>query len=89
MSDHTLTIDGFVILSPLAPWDQKKGDLIHKQQAPGTFGETPELAWRKFIGQKGNLLDVSTKIQRYHDRGWRLNPARITIKLVPSDDPLP
>ncbi|MEN5278885.1 hypothetical protein ABE527_18310 [Brucella sp. TWI432] len=89
MSDQTLTIDGFVILPPLSPWDKHKGDLIYRDQAPGTFGETPELAWRKFIGHKGNMLDVSTKIQRYHDRGWRLSPARITISMQLSDVPLP
>ncbi len=89
MNDKTLTIDGFVILPPLAPWDKRKGDLIYRDQAPGTFGETPEAAWRRFIGHKGNLLDVPTKVQRFHDRGWRLNRARITISLEPSEEPLP
>lgn len=89
MSEQELTIDGFVILPPLSPWDKQKGDLIYRDQAPGTFGETPEAAWRRFIGHKGNLLDVPTKIQRYHDRGWRLSPARITISIDFSEVPLP
>lgn len=88
-TEKTLTIDGFVILPPLSPWDKHKGDLIYRNQAPGTFGETPEAAWRRFIGAKTPLLDVSVKIQRFHDRGWRLSPARFTISMELSEEPLP
>lgn len=89
MSEQELTIDGFVILPPLNPWDRRNSDLIYRNQAPGTFGETPESAWRRFIGAKTPLLDVSTKIQRLHDRGWRLAPARLTVSMQLSEDPLP
>ncbi|MBJ6722459.1 hypothetical protein I2750_19860 [Bacillus sp. PR5] len=89
MSEQELTIDGYVILPPLNPWDRRNSDLIYRDRAPGTFGETPMEAWRRCVGAKTPLLDVSTKIQRLHDRGWRLTAARITVSMTFSEDPLP
>ncbi|MRN43425.1 MULTISPECIES: hypothetical protein [unclassified Brucella] len=89
MSEQELTIDGFVILPPLDPWDRQNSDIIYRNQAPGTFGETPEAAWRRFIGARTPLLDVAMKIQRFQDRGWRLCPARFTISMKLSENPLP
>lgn len=88
IKQNTLTINGYVILPPLTQWDAPKKELIYRQQAPNTFAETPELAWRQIIRSKSNLLDLPAKIQRLHDRGWRLASARIIISVEASEDPL-
>lgn len=72
-----MKIDGYVILSPF----QAKPAL---KLASDTFGITPRDAWSKWLGGHGYDPDRSIKIQRAHDKGYRLR--RVTMELLEEDE---
>lgn len=77
-----IQIDGYVIVPPLSPWDEKHRDLIWADMGKGTFGTTPVEAWRRFIGTSNiSHMDVTEKINYFHGRGYRLKKASMTISL--------
>jgi hypothetical protein len=65
----TTTIKGFVIYCP-----HTKG-----YYAYGTFGLTAYEAWLRHCGSQYDDKDISRKIQRWHDLGYRLREATLTI----------
>ena len=71
---------GFVIVPPLSPWDEKNKALIWADMAHGTFGATEREAWQRQVRDPG-LSDgeMAMRIQRWHDRGYRIKSARIEI----------
>lgn len=44
-----------------------------------TFGVTAGEAWLRFCGSTHDDKDISRKIQAWHDKGYRLKEATITI----------
>ena len=76
-----IVIEGFVIIPPLSPWDEKHKDEIIASMSHASFGKTPAEAWRRYVhpSQYENDADLSIKIQRWHDRGYRVKTARIII----------
>ena len=71
---------GYIILPPLNPWEEKDKALIYRDMAMGTFARSPELSWRKFIGYDVEQKEVAIKIQRYHDKGYRITKVSVEVE---------
>lgn len=68
-----MKLGGYVIMQPsIIP---NKGLVPHTQ----TFAESAARAWRIFIGPNVDKMDVSTRIQAWHDRGYRVKRAILEI----------
>ena len=80
MSDAQLVIEGFVIVQPLSPWDEKHRDKIIPELSYSSFAPTELAAWCKHIGPaKAASDDRAMIIQRWHDQGYRVKQARMEI----------
>jgi hypothetical protein len=78
----TYYLDGWVIVPPLSPWDVKHKDKIWPEMSHGTFAQTARQAWRKHCQTNLVPLDegeLSIRIQRWHDGGYRAKQARLEI----------
>ena len=75
-----MNIDGFVIVPPLNPWDEKDRDNIIPRMSYKTFDLTATIAWSKHIQCQPSDNDFSRKVQSWHDNGYRLREATLTIK---------
>jgi hypothetical protein len=79
-----IKIDGYVIVGPISPWDEKYRDQIIADTAFQSFGKSPHEAWMRHLGgyrpdfDKG---DTSRRIQFYFDRGYRLKKATMEIEV--------
>ena len=63
-----MTRDGYII----AHKDWVPGVKLH--MAAHTFSATPAEAWRRHIGPS-----AETRIQRWHDRGYRVHKATLSL----------
>ena len=72
-----MKITGFVILSP----NMAEAGLYY---AYSTFGITSAEAWSRWLRSDYDDPDRSIKIQRAHDRGYRVR--RVTMELVEEDE---
>lgn len=45
-----------------------------------TFASTPARSWRYHIGPNVDKMDVSTYIQRWHDKGYRVKRVMMEIE---------
>jgi hypothetical protein len=79
MSDD-LYLDGYVIVPPLSPWDEKNKDKIIPDMSCHTFGKTATEAWSRQSHTSPMDIDFSTKVQTWHDKGYRLKKAKLTIE---------
>lgn len=68
-------VKGFVIVGP------NEGMHVRSYY---TFGVKAGEAWLRFCGPTSDDKDISRKIQAWHDRGYRLREATLTIH--PGDD---
>jgi hypothetical protein len=73
------------------PQKQIKGYVIYCPHTEGyysysTFGLTAYEAWVRYYGTQHDDKDISRKIQAWHDRGYRVREATLTIH--PGDDEL-
>jgi len=75
-----VNIDGFVIVPPLNPWVEKDRDSIIPRMSYHTFDLTATLAWAKHIQCQPSEIDFSWKVQKWHDLGYRLRDATLTVK---------
>lgn len=80
-----MKLDGFVIVPPLSPWDEKHEDEIIPDMSYHNFGKTATEAWLRHMQTK-NDLDFSRKVQYWHDRGYRLKRATLTIQMENDDE---
>lgn len=80
MAEGRVNIDGFVIVPPLNPWDEKYRDIIIPRMSYHTFDLTATLAWAKHIQCQPSVSDFSWKVQKWHDLGYRLRDATLTVK---------
>jgi hypothetical protein len=87
------TLEGFAIVGPVSPWDAKHTDAIRLDNAKSTFGQTAGEAWSRQIREYGagfDPLERSRRIQHWHDRGYRLVKATLTIDaLIAQEDAAP
>jgi hypothetical protein len=75
-------IDGFVIIPPLNPWDEKNRDVIIPAMSYNTFALTATEAWARHAQVQPREDDFSRRVQAWHDHGYRLKEATLTIKGV-------
>jgi hypothetical protein len=73
--------EGFGIVPPISPWDEKHREIIEMDMARRTVGATEAEAWRIWVVRPGSGIltpgEVSRRIQFWHDRGYRVKPIRI------------
>lgn len=75
-----IVIDGFVIVPPLSPWDEKHRDEIWAYIPPSTFGRTAAEAWRRHTRHAhSDPGEFAALVQRWHNRGYRVKRARMEI----------
>lgn len=74
-----MKLDGFVIVPPLSAWDEKYKDKIWLDMAYHSFGKTESEAWNLYTGYRSDDIDRSIKIQKWHDKGYRVKKARLEI----------
>ncbi|WP_294930559.1 hypothetical protein [uncultured Paracoccus sp.] len=80
MTDR-ITVEGFVIVPPLSPWDEKHRDEIWGYIPPNTFGRTEAEAWRRNAGAASrDPGEFAILVQRWHDRGYRVKRATMVIE---------
>lgn len=69
-----MKIEGYVIMQPsVIP---NKGYIPHTH----TFATTTVRAWRAHVGPNVDEMDISTRIQFWHDRGYRVKRATMEIQ---------
>ena len=74
-------LDGYVIVPPLSPWDEKNAQFIIPEMSYGSLGKTATEAWMKHCNVSVEDINFSTKVQKWHDRGYRLKKAKLTIDM--------
>ena len=81
MTDRQI-MDGYAIIPPVSPWDEKHRRQIELDNAYSRIGKTPSEAWRRHVQTNGIQLDdgeFATRVQHWHDRGYRL--VRVTVEI--------
>jgi len=73
------TLDGYVIVPPLSKWEVQHADKIIPEMSYNTFDNTTAGAWEKHTNTFRNDHDFSKRVQAWHDRGYRLKKATLTI----------
>lgn len=76
---NSIGIDGFVIVPPLSPWDEKHRDSIWAHIPPSTFGRTEAEAWRRHHYRGATPQEFSQHVQYWFGRGYRVKRARMEI----------
>lgn len=74
-------LEGYVIIPPLSPWNKENVDKIITQMAHGTFGTTSALSWAKHTQVQPYSPEFSSRVQYWHDRGYRLKTAKLIIDM--------
>lgn len=76
------TMKGYAIIGPVSPWDEKYRDSIELFNAKLTFAETAGEAWRLQTRTSQTPIDPqeqSRRVQHWHNCGYRLVKAELTI----------
>ena len=79
-------IDGFVVVPPLSTWDEKDRETIIPRMSYKTFALTATEAWARHAQIQPREDDFSSKVQAWHDHGYRLRNATLIIKDTANDD---
>lgn len=79
MTANNPTLAGYVIIPPISTWDEKHRDAIIPEMSYSTFGKTPTEAWVKMLRTVYSDADLSVKIQRAFDKGYRLKKAKMIV----------
>jgi hypothetical protein len=74
-----MNIEGFVIVPPLNTWDEP--EKVIAAMSYMTFGLSKTEAWIKLTGKTTDDPDFSIFVQRWHDKGYRLKEASMSIKV--------
>jgi len=72
--------EGYAIVPPISPWDEKHREEIEMDTAIRTIEYNPGAAWRIHCERgKGTLEhgELSSRIQHWYDRGYRLRKVRV------------
>jgi hypothetical protein len=77
----THELDGYVIVPPLSSWDEKIARLFIPELAYGSFGKTATEAWSRHCNKPSDDINFSSVVQSWHDRGYRLKKAKLTIDM--------
>lgn len=85
----SIDLKGYVIVPPISPWDEKHRDAIQLDHAKQTFDTTPGETWSLQCRRGLDIIDpieMSTRVQYWHDRGYRIRDATLTIHKGNSDE---
>jgi hypothetical protein len=74
----TYQLEGFVIIPPVNSWDNKA--CVISDMCYSSLGRTAAEAWTRHMRVLQSDLDWSKKVQHWHDRGYRLKKATLTIE---------
>jgi len=77
------TLEGWAVVPPISPWDEKHRDSIQLNHVYSRIGQTQQEAWRRQCQTNNVYLDageLATRIQRWHDMGYRLVRVTVTIE---------
>lgn len=78
----TITVEGFVIVPPLSPWDEMHRNEIWGHMGPPGFGRTEAEAWRRHMGPRHDPPgEFARKVQHWHDNGYRVKRATMEIEV--------
>lgn len=78
-----MAFEGYAIIPPVSPWDEKHKEAIQMDAARRTIGSTPGEAWSIHCRRGLDNIDAgefSHRIQHWHDRGYRL--ARVSLSII-------
>jgi hypothetical protein len=75
-----LELNGYVIVPPLSKWDEKFSSQIIPEMSCHTFGKTATEAWSLQSKTLPTDIEFLTKVQAWHDKGYRLKKAKLTIE---------
>lgn len=79
------TLEGWVIVPPLSPWDVQHKDKIWPEMSYSSFGKTAAEAWRRHVrtsiddSSLNETGEFSRRVQFWHDRGYRAKTAKLEI----------
>jgi hypothetical protein len=74
-----MKMDGYVVVPPLNPWDEKHKEQIWLGLSYSTFSATAHGAWQKHGRIEYGDPDRSKKIQHWHNIGYRIKKATLEI----------
>jgi hypothetical protein len=77
-----MAFEGYAIIPPVSPWDEKHRQEIEMDLARRTIGATPGEAWAIQCRRGLDAIDsqeMSRRVQHWHDRGYRLTKVRLEI----------
>lgn len=74
-----MKLEGYVIVPPLNPWNEKNKDRIIPHMSYDTFSLTPAEAWSRHIRKPIGDIDFPIMVQRWHDKGYRVKNATLEI----------
>ncbi len=72
--------EGYAIVPPISPWDEKHREAIEMDTAKRTIGGTPGEAWSIYVRRGLDSIDeteMTRRVQHWHDRGYRLRKVRL------------
>lgn len=78
-----MAFQGYAIIPPISPWDEKHREEIQMDSARRTIGATPGEAWSIHCQRGVDRLDhqeFGQRVQHWHDRGYRL--VRVSLSIV-------
>ena len=78
-----MQLEGFVIVPPISPWDEKHRAAIELEHAKQTLGTTAVEAWARHCRRGLDSLDsreFSHRVQYYFERGYRLRKAVLLLE---------
>jgi hypothetical protein len=74
-------LEGYVIVPPVSSWDKTHEHKIIPEMSYSTFHVTAAGSWALHCQVSIIHLDFSEKVQAWHDRGYRLKKAKLTINM--------
>ncbi len=81
-----MAFEGYAIIPPISPWDEKHSENIKMDLARRTIGATPGEAWSIQCRRGHDQIDaqeMTRRVQYWHDRGYRLS--RVKLELLPEE----
>ncbi len=87
-----MAFEGYAIVPPISPWDEKHREAIEMDTAKRTIGRTPGEAWAIHVRRGLDSIDeqeMTRRVQHWHDRGYRLRKVRLEFMAETPASPKP
>lgn len=86
MTDRQI-MDGYAIIPPVSHRYEEHRRQIELDNVYSRIGKTPSEAWRRHVQTNGVHLndgEFATRVQHWHDQGYRL--VKVTLEIHQGDD---